>query len=219
MKLFWERSFMNITIIGASRGIGKEILLQSLKAGHAVTVLARHPDKIEIKDEKLNIIKGDFLDYNSVSESVKNADVVVVSVGAMPTRKTVNLFSQGTKNLLDVIKKENLHPLIIAVTGIGAGDSRGHGGFFYNKIFQPLLLKTMYEDKDRQEQMLMSEYDNWIIVRPGMLTKGNKTGKYKAVNNLAGIKGGKISRADVAHFILAQTENPAYLRKTPLLIY
>lgn len=210
---------MNITIIGASRGIGKEILLQSLKARHAVTVLARHPDKIEIKDEKLNIIKGDFLDYNSVSESVKNADVVVVSVGAMPTRKTVNLFSQGTKHLLDVIKKENLHPLIIAVTGIGAGDSRGHGGFFYNKIFQPLLLKTMYEDKDRQEQMLMSEYDNWIIVRPGMLTKGNKTGKYKAVNNLAGIKGGKISRADVAHFILAQTENPAYLRKTPLLIY
>lgn len=210
---------MNITIIGGTKGIGKEVLQQALANGHNVKVLARNPDKIEIKNEMLNIVKGDFLDYSSVTDSIKNADAVVVSVGVMPTRKPVNLFSQGTKHLLDVTKKENLHPLIIVVTGIGAGDSKGHGGFFYDKIFQPLLLKTMYEDKDRQEQMLKNEYDNWIILRPGMLTNGELTGKYRALTNLNGINGGKISRADVAHFILEQAENPTYLRKTPLLIY
>lgn len=210
---------MKISIIGATRGIGKEVLTQSLKIGHNVTVLARNPEKIELKSANLKIVKGDFLDFNSVAKSLKDADAVVVSVGAMPTRKPVNLFSQGTKHLLDITKKENLHPLIIVVTGIGAGDSKGHGGFFYDKIFKPLLFKTIYEDKDRQEQMLMKEYDNWIIVRPGMLTNGKLTGKYRALTNLYGINGGKISRADVTHFILEQTANPTFLRKTPLLIY
>ncbi len=210
---------MNITIIGGTKGIGKEVIKQALANGHNVTVLARNPEKIELKSANLKIVKGDFLDFNSVAKSLKDADAVVVSVGAMPTRKSVTLFSIGTKHLLDSIKNENIHPLIIVVTGIGAGESKGHGGFFYDKIFQPLLLKTIYEDKDRQEQMLMNEYDNWIIVRPGMLTNGNLTGKYKVLTNLDEINGGKISRADVAHFILEQTANPTSLRKTPLLIY
>ncbi len=210
---------MNITIIGATKGIGKEVLKQSLQAVHNVTVLARNPEKIDIKEENLTVVKGDFLDYDSVAQSVKNADTVVVSVGAMPTRKPVNLFSEGTKHLLEAVKQGNIHPLIIAVTGIGAGDSKGHGGFFYDKIFKPLLLKTMYEDKDKQEQILMNGYDNWVIVRPGMLTNGKLTGKYRALTNLEGINGGKISRADVAHFILEQAANPTYLKQTPLLIY
>lgn len=210
---------MNITIIGATKGIGKEVLKQSLKAGHDVTVLARNPEKIEIENDSLKIVKGDFLDYNSVVESIKNTDVVVISVGATPTRKPVNLFSTGTRHLLNFIKKENLNPLIIVVTGIGAGDSKGHGGFFYDKIFQPFLLKTIYDDKDKQEQMLMNEYDNWIIVRPCMLTNGKLTGNYRAITNLEGINGGKVSRADAAHFIVGQIQNPKYLKKTPLLIY
>jgi len=210
---------MNIAIIGATKGIGKEVLVQSLKAGHNVTVLARHPEKIELENEKLIIVKGDFLEYDSVADSVKDADVVVISVGAMPTRKPVNLFSTGTRHLLNYIKKENLHSLIIAVTGIGAGDSKGHGGFFYDKIFRPFLLKTLYDDKDKQEQMLMNEYDNWIIVRPGMLTNRKLTGNYRAITDLEGVNGGKVSRADVAHFIIGQIQNPKYLKKTPLLIY
>ncbi len=210
---------MNITIIGATKGIGKEVLKQALNVGYKVTVLARNPEKIELKNENLKIVKGDFLDYSSVAGSVKNAGAVVVSVGAMPARKPVTLFSEGTRNLLNAIKANNIKPLIVAVTGIGAGDSKGHGGFFYNKIFQPLLLKTIYEDKDKQEQMLKEEYDNWIIVRPGMLTNGKLTGKYRALTDLTGINGGKISRADVAHFILKQIEQPEFLGQTPLLIY
>ncbi len=210
---------MNITIIGATKGIGKEVLNQALREKHSVTVLVRNPDKIEHKNENLKIVKGDFLDYNTVEEAVRNADTVIVSVGAMPTRKPVSLFSEGTRNLLKAINANNIKPLLIVVTGIGAGDSKGHGGFFYDKIFRPLLLKTMYEDKDKQEQILQNEYDNWIVVRPGMLTNGELTGKYRALTNLEGINGGKVSRADVAHFILKQAANPTFLRKTPLLIY
>jgi putative NADH-flavin reductase len=210
---------MKITIIGATKGIGKEVLGQATDKDFELTVLARNPEKLKNFQDKLNIIKGDFLNYESVKLAITNADTIVVTVGMNPTGRSVELFSKGTKNILEAVKELKTHPLIIAITGIGAGDSEGHGGFFYDKIFKPLLLKTIYEDKNRQEAILRNEYDNWIIARPGFLNNGPLTENYKVITDLKGIKAGKISRADVADFILKQAKNPTYLQKTPLLTY
>jgi uncharacterized protein YbjT (DUF2867 family) len=60
---------------------------------------------------------------------------------------------------------------------------------------------------------------DWLIVRPGFLTNGPHTGEYQAIENLAGVTAGKISRADVADFILKQLASPTYFGKTPLLMY
>ena len=109
--------------------------------------------------------------------------------------------------------------LIIAVIGIGAGDSKGHGGFFYDKIINPLLLGTIYQDKDKQESIIKVSDANWIIVRPGFLTNGPRTGKYHVIGYLSYITAGKISRLDVADFILKQLATPSHFRKTPLLSY
>ncbi len=210
---------MNLTIFGASRGIGYEVLTQALEDDFKVTVLLRKPEKLQINHDNLAIIKGDFLDYLSVKETVKEADAIVVSVGTIPSWKPVTLFSTGTRHLLQAIYEGSRTPLVLTVTGIGAGDSRGHGSFFYNKLFQPMLLKRMYEDKDRQEAILMQAYKKWIIVRPGMLTNGKQIGSYRILTNYKNIRGGKISRADTAHFILTQIKQPSYIGKTPLLIY
>ncbi len=209
---------MNITIIGASRGIGAQVLQQVLAQGHNVTVLARKPEKITAH-ENLQVVQGSFEEAEAVKKAVQDAEAVVVAVGTPPGRKEVTLFSQGTRHLLAACKEMNTQPLIIAVTGIGAGDSAGHGGFMYDRIFKPLLLQKMYEDKDRQEALLAQEYDNWIIVRPGFLTNGPHTGRYRILTDLTGITAGKITRADVADFILKQIKEPAYLRQTPLLTY
>jgi len=210
---------MKITIIGATRGIGKETLIQALKAGHQVTVLARNPEKIEVNATSLTLISGDFLDRDSLKKAVLGADTVIVSVGAQPGFKPVSLFSEGTRLLLDILKEHNEDPLLIVVTGIGAGDSAGHGGFMYDKIFKPLLLGRIYEDKDRQEALLRENYKNRIIVRPGMLTNGPLRGTRRALTDLTGIHGGKISRRDVAAFILKQCQKPSFVGQAPLLIY
>ncbi|MDH3800033.1 MAG: SDR family oxidoreductase, partial [Desulfobacterales bacterium] len=55
--------------------------------------------------------------------------------------------------------------------------------------------------------------------RPGFLTNGPLTGTYRVLIDLAGVTAGKISRADVAHFILNEIKEKAYLSKTPLLTY
>ncbi len=109
--------------------------------------------------------------------------------------------------------------LLIAVTGVGAGDSKGHGGFFYDRLVLPLVVRRIYADKDRQEEIIRRRVARWIIVRPGLLTNGPRTGRYRALVDLEGVRGGTISRADVADFILKQAKSPEFLGKTPLLIY
>jgi hypothetical protein len=70
---------------------------------------------------------------------------------------------------------------LIVVTGLGAGDSRGHGGLIYDAIVFPLLLKRVYDDKDVQEWIVRSSGLDWTIVRPGLLTDRPATGHYRVL--------------------------------------
>ena len=107
---------------------------------------------------------------------------------------------------------------LITVTGIGAGDSRGHGGFLYDAILFPLLLKRVYDDKDVQERIVRSSGLDWTIVRPGMLSNGSATGRYRVLTASKDWRFGVISRADVANFLVRLTKDPALIGATPLLI-
>jgi putative NADH-flavin reductase len=209
---------MNVLIIGATRGIGFQVLQHALEKDHTVTVLARSPGKLALKHERLRVMQGDIRDEQVVGSATQGQDAVVCCIGIMPTLKPVTVFSDGIQNVLASMDKNEVK-LLISVTGIGAGDSRGHGGFFYDKIFQPLLLKTIYADKDHEESLIKGSQVNWIIVRPGFLTNGPMTGTYRVLTDMNDVKAGKISRADVAHFILDQLDSPKYLRQTPLLAY
>ncbi len=209
---------MNILIIGATRGIGAQLLDQLLSKHHRITVLARDPASVGRTDDHLRLLRGDILDADALDRAVEGQQAVCLTIGRGPTRKPVSLFSQGTENVIDAMKRHSVRKLV-CVTGVGAGDSRGHGGFLYDKIFNPLLLKTIYEDKDVQEALVRDSQLDWVIVRPGFLTNGPRTERYRALTELEGVKAGKISRADVAHFILTQLESMSHLRQTPLLTY
>jgi putative NADH-flavin reductase len=217
---------MRIAIIGASRGIGAELLKASIAEGHEVTALVRDPATLNISSPGLKVIKGDILDPSSVAAAlakpigtiIAGQEAICVCIGIPPTRKPVDVFSRGTQNILDAIGQESNQKLIL-VTGIGAGDSKGHGGFFYDRILNPLLLATNYADKDRAESIVKASNVEWLIVRPGFLTNGPHTGKYRVIENLSGVTAGKISRADVADFILKQLASPTHFGKTPLLTY
>ena len=209
---------MKLLVIGATRGIGRNLVEQALDEGHSVRVLVRDAERLPARHDRLDVVKGDIRDKEAVRHAVANQDAVCITIGINPTRKSVSVFSEGTQNVIDAMSG-NASGLLICVTGIGAGDSQHHGGFFYDKIFNPLLLKTIYADKDRQEALVRNSKLEWVIVRPGFLTNGPLTGTYRALTELEGIKAGKISRADVAHFILTEIKSKQYLSKTPLLTY
>jgi putative NADH-flavin reductase len=209
---------MKLLIIGATRGIGYQLLEQALQAEHIVTVLVRYPQKMPKQHERLRIIQGDILDLTAVQTAMNGQDAICVTIGTGVTWRPVTVFSQGTRNVLEAMHQLGVRRLIV-ITGIGAGDSKGHGGFLYDWLFKPLLLKTIYEDKDRQESLIKNSEIDWTIIRPGFLTNGPLTKKYRVITNLEDVTASKISRADVAHFILEELATNHYLRQAPLLTY
>ena len=209
---------MKLLVIGATRGIGRRLVELALDECHTVRALVRDPGRLPVSQDRLSVIKGDIRDREAVNRAVEDQDAVCITIGINPTRKPVTVFSEGAKTVIEALANSDVNQLI-CVTGIGAGDSKNHGGFFYDRIFNPLLLKTIYEDKERQEALVRNSNLEWVIVRPGFLTNGPLTGTYRVLIDLAGVTAGKISRADVAHFILNEIKEKAYLSKTPLLTY
>ena len=209
---------MKLAIIGASRGIGLQLLKLALDEGHEVKAMVRNPSRFHLSHARLEIVRGDILDPSSVAATVSGQHAVCLCIGIPPTRQPTMLFSEGARRVLEAMGPASKAKLV-SITGIGAGDSAGHGGFAYDRIFAPLFLRTIDEDKTRQEELLKASRANWMVVRPGFLTNGPRTGMYRVLDNLSGVKAGRISRADIADFILNQLALPTHFGKTPLVCY
>ena len=80
---------MKILLIGATRGIGYELLQQLISAGHHVTAILRNPQRVQISNENLKVIKGDILDKRSVEVGVDGQEAVCITIGINPTLKPV----------------------------------------------------------------------------------------------------------------------------------
>ncbi|MDH3839512.1 MAG: SDR family oxidoreductase [Chromatiales bacterium] len=209
---------MRLAVIGASRGIGLQLTTQALAAGHSVSGLARNPERCGLRDPRLELVAGDIRNEAVLARVCSGCDAVCVCISVAPSRAPVDTFSAGAGALLPVLERDGPSRLLV-VTGIGAGESRGHGGWFYDRILQPLLLGQMYADKDREEALVRRSELDWLLVRPGRLTNGRCRGQYRVTNSVQGLRGGSISRADVAHYMLGELERPRYHREAVHLIY
>ena len=210
-----------VLIIGASHGIGLETVRAALRAGHSVRALARSAASIPIQDANLDKVSGDALDRDTIRNALQDVDVVIQTLGVNYAPRFIfegtTLFSESTRILVDAMKAAGVKRLI-TVTGLGAGDSRGHGGLLYDAVVFPLLLKRVYDDKDVQEWIVRSSGLDWTIVRPGLLTNRPATGRYRVLTASKDWRFGAISRADVADFLVRQVDDRALIGTTPLLI-
>src|SRR3974390_1157599 len=140
MAVSWGRSggigaVAKVLIIGASRGIGLETVEAALQAGHSVRALARSARTIPVDHPKLEKMAGDALQVPTVKRALTGVDVVIQSLGVAAgpeiVFKPTRLFSAATRVLVTAMEEAQIKRLI-CVTGSGAGDSRGYGGFLYN---------------------------------------------------------------------------------------
>lgn len=213
-----QTSQPKILVLGATGGTGRLIVAQALARGHDVAVLVRSAEKA--KDfQGVTVIVGDARDEQALGRAVKGRDAVVSALGSSvsPFRE-VTLFSTATKGLVAAMKAEGVHRLI-AITGIGAGDSVGHGGFLYDRLIFPLLLEKVYADKNRQEALIRDSGLDWVLVRPAILSNKPGRGNVRALTDLSHFHGGSIARADVARFVLDQVEGDGWLRQAPLIVW
>lgn len=210
-----------VLVIGASRGIGLETVKSALRVGHSLRALARSAARIPIQNAGLDKVSGNALDSDTIRKALQDVEAVIqtlgVDVSPWAVFERTTLFSQSTRILVDAMKAAGVKRLI-AVTGLGAGDSRGHGGFLYDAVAFPLLLKRVYDDKDMQERIIKSSGLDWTIVRPGLLTNRPTTGRYRVLTAPKDWRFGVVSRADVPDFLVRQVDDRALIGTTPLLI-
>ena len=104
------------------------------------------------------------------------------------------------------------------VSDLRAGDSRESISCFQLVPFRLVFGRT-YDDKSLQERLIKNSSLDWTIVRPGVLTSGRRTGRYKILDKRSQWRNGMISRSDVAEFLVRQIEDRTYVHKTPVLVY
>ena len=207
-----------ILVLGATGGTGRLIVSQAVARGYDVTVLARSAVKAgNLKGVKL--IVGDARDETALREALRGRDAVVSALGssASPFRE-VTLLSTATRALVSAMKGEQVSRLI-CITGMGAGDSAGHGGFLFDNLIFPLLLRKVYADKNRQEAIVRDSGLDWVLVRPSVLNDKPGRDMIRALTDLSDFHGGIISREDVAKFVLDQLRNDTWLHRSPLITW
>lgn len=198
---------MNITIIGASAGVGLEAVKRALQRNHKVTTLSRSEISLPANNN-LRMVKGSATNKTDLKKSIENADAVIVALGTGKSMKATSLYSDFAKLLVQVQKETNTKIPFIVLTGFGAGESGLYNGFVM-KLFFKFLLKDVYADKTKMEEIITNSQINWEIVRPGLLKDKPLTEKYRTETKLfKGINIGSINRSDVADFLVKQAENP-----------
>ena len=159
----------------------------------------------------MKTIKGSATNKDDLKKSIENADVVIVALGTGKSMKATTLYSGFANILVEIQKETNTQIPFIVLTGFGAGESGAYNSFLM-KIFFNLLLKRVYADKTKMEEIIMNSKIKWEIVRPGLLKDKSLTEKYRVETKLfKGINIGSINRTDVADFLVKQAENQTEL--------
>ena len=212
---------MNLLVFGASGGTGRQIVEHALTQGHAVTAFVRDVAKLDLQHASLTVVNGDVMDAAAVARAMPGHDAVLSALGA-PATRTGNLRSEGTRMIVQAMERAGIRRFVCQ-TSLGYGDSRpvlARTSPLFRWIIAPLLLRKAFADHAVQEDIIRQSALDWVIVRPGNLTDGARTGTYRhgfdATDPAIKVE---VSRADVADFMLKQVSNDTYLRKTAGISY
>ena len=207
---------MKILILGATGPTGLQLVTQALEKHYEVTALVRNPAKLNINHEKLTIITGDALDKNIILKALAGQDAVLSALGRGKTLRSTGLITKAVSILIPAMEEMNIKRLIF-LSAFGAGETFVQTNLLQKIIFSTFLI-SIFGDKTRAEKMLRSCTLDWILVYPVVLTNTPATGKYQVGEKLV-MKGmPKISRADVADFMVRQLTDNTFIKKSPILM-
>jgi putative NADH-flavin reductase len=212
---------MKIVLWGATGLTGREILQQALDEGHEVKAVFRTPSLIEKEHANLSVFRGDALSPQSVQEAIADGDIVISALGSgaslAQARKLTTIYSQGFANIIAAMRKHDIRRFI-AILSVGTVPDPNEA-FIHKKIIRPLIRAT-YDDMRRAERFLADCDDiDWTCIRPLRLMNTPRTGKYRTAVDFLPPGGVKISRADVAEFVLKQVGTSASLWRYLTIAY
>ena len=202
---------MKILILGATGPTGQHLVRKALEESHQVTAFVLNASKLNLQHENLTVIQGDVLDKTAIKNAVKGHDAVLSALGRGKKLSSDNLMANSVANLIPAMVAANV-TRIVFLSAIGVGETYKQSSFIQKLIFKTFL-RNLYSDKAKADTMLIKSQLDWTIVCPVLLTDSPATGKYQ-VGEIIQMKGQpKISREDVADFMIQQIKDTNYLRK------
>lgn len=209
---------MNLLLFGATGGTGVQLLQQGLAAGHTITAFVRKPETVTIRHERLRLIQGDVLNPDSVAAAMVGQEAVISAIGAR-TLDPTTIFSEGTAHMLKSMKAHGVRRImVISASALEVGANVPLWQKMVIRLVLQRLLRYAYEDARKMEVALQASDRDWTIVRAPRLTDGKATGHYQIAYN-AHLSQAGISRADLAHYMLIDLENPASYHQKVELAY
>jgi uncharacterized protein YbjT (DUF2867 family) len=206
---------MRLIVVGATGGTGRQLVEQALEGGHEVTALVRNPRRLASRHPALRVAVGDVLDAEYLRREVAGADAVLCALGHKRWFYPNRILSAGTGNLIAAMREGGVRRLVCE-TSLGVGSSFGRMGLYYTLFVVPFILPLYYWDKHRQERAIRASGLDWVIVRPAVLTNGPRRGRYRHGPKVGSwILTRRVSRADVADFMLRQLGDDTYLGSAP----
>jgi putative NADH-flavin reductase len=204
---------MKLTIFGASSKSGKFLVEKALARGDDVTAFVRDQTKLELVSPNLKLFCGDALNAEHVDEAVKGSDAVLSTLG--PRGKPAVMAAQSTKNIVDAMEKHGPKRLVlVSVAGVPVPQDHRKKNLIDRLI--KLLLKDVFADRENQLAILNSSRVEWVAVRVPRLTDEAGTGAVKPFFGTPSPTQ-KVTRADLADFMLEQLQSDTWLRQAPIL--
>ncbi len=216
---------MNIAILGASGATGKLLTTRCLAAGHNVTALVRTPATFAIANRDsthLHIVQGSAFDLASVRKTIEGADVVFSALGAHSPLRNENVLPRAVPLIVEAMQQtaSQLKPVrrIIVLGSSGAlpdslDKQPAWRRWFVQKIIYKTFLKWPVAEQISQYATLSHSDLDWTMVRPPMLTNTSGHGSYRIDGDALPRNGSRISREDVADFMMQQITSSQWVRK------
>ncbi len=203
-----------VAVIGATGKVGRYLVDQALERGYIVRVLLRDPNKLQNKDGRVEVIKGDATDVGSIQSLLGGCHTVINAVGHPLKEKPI--YSTVTTHILEIMKKAGIKRYI-TVTG-GAVNASGDRKDLVSKVASRIMgwtYRDMMSDKQKEVDILMNSEIDWTLVRLPFIEEKPAPGQIKV--SLECIPGTKISNRDIATFLVDQITEQKYSKKAPFI--
>jgi putative NADH-flavin reductase len=211
---------MKILVVGANGAVGRLALDELLNANHDVKALVRNASSLERKHPRLTVVQGEPTNTDDLENVLAGQDAVLSTLGARTNKKTT-LRTDVATSLIAGMNKHGV-PKLVWLDAAGVGSSKKfvqRSSFLFGRIIMPLLLDNMYEDAAVADAIIEKSRCDWVIVRPMSFTNGAQTGNISVVTDMSlTVKLRlRISRADVAAFLVEQVVKDDYVGRMPII--
>ncbi|MEO8397810.1 MAG: NAD(P)H-binding protein, partial [Chloroflexota bacterium] len=161
------------------------------------------------------VLQGDILDAERVEAVIQGTDAVMSVLGPR-SNKPEFVISQGTDHILNAMKRHNVRRIIISA-GAGVRDPLDKPKFidYLFGFLLNLLSKNVVDDMKQVVAKVRHSDRDWLVIRVPMLTDQPSQGTLKL--GYVGDITSRLSRADLAAFMLRQLDDDTYLRKAPAI--